>query len=50
MSKNLELMKRRKELLRRDPDQHEEAAERILQEVLQNGGLTTEEVYALTAY
>jgi len=48
-SGNLQKMIRRKELLREDPDGNEEMADAILEEVLQNGGLTTEEVYAVIA-
>lgn len=48
-SENLKKMIRRKELLRQDPDGNEEQAEAILEEVLQNGGLTTDEIYAVMA-
>jgi hypothetical protein len=50
MSENLKKMIQRKELLRRGTDEAENRAEEILQSVLQSGGLTTEEVYALMAY
>jgi hypothetical protein len=46
---NVDKMIRRKELLREDPDGNEEMADAILEEVLQNGGLTAEEVYAVMA-
>jgi hypothetical protein len=46
---NVKKMIRRKELLRQGGDENEEKAEAILEEVLQNGGLTTEEVYAVMA-
>lgn len=49
-SKNFEEMVRRRELVRKGGDANEEEAERILVEVERNGGLTTEEVYALMAY
>lgn len=48
-SENVKKMIRRKELLRQDPEGNEEEADAILEEVLQNGGLTTEEVYAVMA-
>jgi hypothetical protein len=48
-AENLKKMIRRKELLRQDPDGNEEQAEVILEEVLQNGGLTTDEIYAVMA-
>lgn len=50
MSANLNIMIQRKELLRQGTDEAEEQAEVLLQKVLENGGLTTEEVYALMAY
>lgn len=50
MSGNLKTMIQRKELLRQGTDEAEEQAEELLQKVLENGGLTTEEVYALMAY
>jgi hypothetical protein len=50
MSENLEAMIYRKDLLRKGGDDNEELADVILDEVEQNGGLTTEEVYALMAY
>lgn len=46
---NVKKMIRRKELLRQGGDENEEKADAILEEVLQNGGLTTEEVYAVMA-
>jgi len=46
---NVDKMIRRKELLREDPDGNEMEADAILEEVLQSGGLTTEEVYAVMA-
>lgn len=49
-SKNLKAMIERKKLIRLGTPQAEEKADRILQAVEQNGGLTTEEVYALSAY
>jgi len=50
MSTNLDTMIRRKELLRQGTDEAEQQAEELLQQVLDNGGLTAEEVYALMAY
>lgn len=50
ISANMEAMIQRKELLRKGSDEAEQEAERILEKVLENGGLTTEEVYALMAY
>ena len=50
MSENLKKMIQRKELLRTGTDEAEERAEEILQAVLESGGLTTEEVYALMAH
>lgn len=50
MSENLKKMIQRKELIRKGTDEAEESAEEILQSVLQSGGLTTEEVYALMAH
>jgi hypothetical protein len=49
-SANLKAMIKRKELLRKGGDEAEIKAERILDAVLQGGGLSTEEVYALMAY
>lgn len=46
---NVKKMIRRKELLRQGGDENEEKADAILEEVLQNGGLTTEEIYAVMA-
>ena len=46
---NVKKMIRRKELLRAGGDENEEMADAILEEVLQNGGLTAEEVYAVMA-
>jgi hypothetical protein len=50
MSTNLEKMIKRRELVRQGTDEADAQAERILEEVQQNGGLTTEEVYALMAH
>jgi hypothetical protein len=50
MSENLEIMKQRKELLRQGTEEAETQADILLQQVLDNGGLSTEEVYALMAY
>lgn len=50
MSANLDTMIQRKELLRQGTDEAEEQADVLLQQVLDNGGLTAEEVYALMAY
>jgi len=49
-AKNLKEMIRRKELLRKGSDEAEEEADQILRSVLENGGLTTEEIYALMAH
>lgn len=49
-SKNLKAMIERKKLMRIGTDEAEEKADRILEAVENNGGLTTEEVYILTAY
>jgi len=46
---NVKKMIRRKELLWVGGDENEEMADAILEEVLQNGGLTTEEIYAVMA-
>lgn len=50
MSENLKKMIQRKELVRKGTDEAEVRAEEILQSVLQSGGLTTDEVYALMAH
>jgi hypothetical protein len=50
MSNNLEAMIKRKELIRQGTDEADEQAEMLLQQVLENGGLSTEDVYALMAY
>jgi hypothetical protein len=50
MSTNLETMIKRKELIRQGTDEADEQAEMLLQQVLENGGLSTEDVYALMAY
>lgn len=50
MSKNLEAMIRRKTLIRQGTPEAEIEAEEILDEVMRNGGLTTDEAYALMAY
>lgn len=50
MSNNLKEMIRRKELLRTHGEEAEQEADEILEKVLQSGGLTTAEVYALMAY
>lgn len=50
MSPNLQAMIKRKELVRQGTDEADAQAEEILAQVEQNGGLTTEEVYALQAY
>jgi len=50
MSTNLEKMIKRRELVRQGTDEADAQAEQILEEVQQNGGLTTEEVYALMAH
>jgi len=50
MSRNLEAMIRRKQLMREGTAEAEIEAEEILEEVLRNGGLTTDESYALMAY
>ena len=50
MSENLRKMIQRKELLCQETDEAERKADSILREVLRDGGLTTEEVYALMAY
>lgn len=49
-SPNLEAMIRRKQLMRQGNAEAEIEAEAILEEVLRNGGLTTDESYALMAY
>lgn len=50
MSPNLEAMIRRKALLRAGTPAAEQQAEEILEEVERNGGLTTDEAYALMAH
>ena len=50
MSANLEAMIRRKALMRQGTPEAEQEAEEILEDVLHNGGLTTDEAYALMAY
>ena len=50
MSKNLDAMIERKKLVRQGGDEAEQCAEEILEEVLEAGGLTTLEVYALMAH
>lgn len=50
MSENLEIMKQRKDLLRQGTDEAEQKAEELLQQVLDNGGLSAEEVYSLMAF
>ena len=50
MSDNLKAMIQRKELMREGSPEAEAKADAIFEEVTQNGGLTTEEVYALMAY
>jgi uncharacterized coiled-coil DUF342 family protein len=50
MSTNLDAMIKRKELVRQGTDEADAQAEQILEQVQQNGGLTTEEVYALQAF
>ena len=50
MSKNLKAMIERKKLVRLGTPTADEKAEKILEAVERNGGLTTEEVYALMAY
>jgi hypothetical protein len=50
MSANLDAMIKRKELIRQGTDEADAQADEILIQVEQNGGLTTEEVYALLAY
>jgi hypothetical protein len=47
MSKNLDAMIRRKALMREDTEESEQQAQEILEDVLRNGGLTTEESYIL---
>jgi hypothetical protein len=46
---NVDKMIRRKELLWAGGDENEEMADAILEEVLQNGGLTAEGIYAVMA-
>jgi hypothetical protein len=50
MSKNLEAMIQRKKLMRSGTPDAEAKADKILEAVERNGGLTTEEVYALMAH
>lgn len=50
MSENLKKMIQRKELIRKGTEEAEDRADDILQSVLQSGGLTTDEVYALMAH
>lgn len=50
MSENMKEMIRRKNLMKQGTDEAEQEADQILEKVLQNGGLTTEEVYGLMAY
>jgi len=50
MSDNLKAMAKRKELMRDGSPEAEAEADAIFEKVTQNGGLTTEEVYALMAY
>ncbi len=50
MSNNLRAMIKRKELMRQGTPEAEVEADAIFEEVTQNGGLTTEEVYALMAH
>lgn len=50
MSKNLEAMILRKKLMRQGTPEAEAKADKILEVVERNGGLTTEEVYALMAH
>lgn len=49
-SANLQAMIRRKQLVRMGGDEAELRAEEILEQVLQAGGLTTAEVYALMVH
>lgn len=49
-SKNFRAMVERKNLIRLGTPEAEEKADRLLEAVEENGGLTTEEVYALMAY
>jgi hypothetical protein len=50
MSTNLDAMIKRKELVRQGTDEADAQAELVLEQVQQNGGLTTEEIYALQAF
>jgi hypothetical protein len=50
MSTNLEKMIKRKELVRQGTEEADAQAEQILEQVQQDGGLTTEEIYALMAH
>jgi hypothetical protein len=49
-SKNLKAMIERKKLIRLGTNEAEEKAEKILKAVEQNGGLSAEEVYILSAH
>jgi hypothetical protein len=49
-SANLKAMIKRKELVRKDTPEAEAQAQRILEAVEQNGGLTGEEVISLMAH
>lgn len=49
-SKNFQAMVERKKLIRLGTPEAEEKAEKILEAVERNGGLTPEEVYALMAF
>ena len=50
VSVNMQAMIRRKALLREGGEAAEERAQEILDDVERNGGLSTEEVYALMAH
>lgn len=50
MTENLKLMIERKKLMRNGGEEAETKADEILSRVLENGGLTTEEIYQLMAY
>lgn len=49
-SQNFQDMVKRKQLIRKGGEVNERAAEKILQRVEENGGLTAEETYALMAH
>lgn len=49
-SKNFRAMVERKKLIRLGTPEAEQKADRILEIVERNGGLTTEEVYSLMAF